>query len=316
MENAEYVSMFLKYEVDVRFLSDNTLTAYREDLEELASYSSSLEVDLVLFSYEDSREYVRKLRREYSEKSILRKLTSARTFFSYLVRNGYMSSNPFEGISLRKTMDRLPSVLTEEEVRELLSVERISFMDERDHALFMFLYGTGARISEALSVDIDMIEWNERRILITGKGSKQRFLFLPHVLMKELREVYLPQREVYLEEKKNPQERALFIGERGFRLPNSSAHIIFDVYRERLGWQKEFTPHTLRHSFATHYLDRGADIRMVQELLGHESISTTQIYTHVSKARLRKVYNQTHPHAKGNENGHKGNNDSSGQKER
>ena len=316
MENLEYVSMFIEYTEKVRKLSARTVVSYREDLEELASYSSSLPEDLVLFSYEDSREYVRLLRKKYSERSILRKLTSARTFFSYLVRNGFMSSNPFEGISLRKNGDRLPSVLTEDEVRELLSVERTTFLDERDHALFMFLYGTGARISEALSVDTGMIDWSGRRILITGKGNKQRFLFLPHVLVKELRDVYLPRRKAYLEEKKNPGESALFIGERGFRLPNSSAHIIFDVYREKLGWQKEFTPHTLRHSFATHYLDRGADIRMVQELLGHESISTTQIYTHVSQARLRTVYNDTHPHAKGNENGHKGNNDSSGQEER
>ena len=103
-------------------------------------------------------------------------------------------------------------------------------------------------------------------------------------------------------EKGKGGEKALFIGERGGRLPFSSSHIIFDEYREKLGWQKDFTPHTLRHSFATHLMDKGADIRLVQELLGHESISTTQIYTHVSRAKLKKVYMDTHPHGKGKKN--------------
>ena len=311
MENREYIDLFLTYIEKVRRLSNNTVTSYRTDLEELEEYALSRSIPFSDFSSDDSREYVREMRKKYSERSILRKLTSSRTFFQYLLKDRYVSLNPFDGISLRRSETRLPSVLTEEEVAELLNVERKTFLDERDHFLFLFLYGTGARISEALSVNVGDIEWDERRIRITGKGNKERYLFLSRNMVREFREVYLPQREAYLIEKKNPQETALFIGERGFRLPNSSAHIIFDVYREKLSWQKEFTPHTLRHSFATHYLDRGADIRFVQELLGHESISTTQIYTHVSKARLRNVYNQSHPHAKETYDETDGNNDSS-----
>ncbi len=309
MDDREYITLFLTYVEKVRKLGNRTVTAYREDLEDLVEFSSSRSLSLTDFSYEDSSEYVSQLKKNFSERSILRKLTSSRTFFSYLERNGWIESNPFDGISLRRTSFRLPSVLTEEEVKELLSLERHDFTDERDHILFFFLYSTGARISEALSVDVEDIEWNERRIRITGKGRKERFLFLPVSLVRELRK-YLELRSEYLSGKKNPEEKALFLGERGSRLPFSSAHIIFDRYREMLSWQKEFTPHTLRHTFATHLLDRGADIRMVQELLGHESISTTQIYTHVSKSRLRNVYDGTHPHAGGRKNGFEGNNDS------
>ncbi len=310
MENKEYIDLFMTYAEKVISLSGNTLIAYREDLTLLEEFSSSYSISFEEFSPEDGREYVRSLKKKYREKSILRILSSTNSFFNYLLKNGYIEFNPFDGISQRVTERRLPSVLTEDEVRELLSIPRSSFLDERDHALFLFLYSTGARISEALSVDVGDIEWDERRIKIVGKGSKERFLFLSPVLIKELREDYLPQRAAYLEEKKRGDEKALFIGERGFRLPFSSSHIIFDKYRERLSWQKEFTPHTLRHSFATHYLDHGCDIRMVQELLGHESISTTQIYTHVSKARLRSVYDTTHPHAKGSKDESTGNNDS------
>ncbi len=311
MDNREYIDQFLNYSSLIRSLSENTIIAYREDLESLMTFALARDIDFISFTTEDAREYVREIKKSYSEKSILRHLTSCRTFFEYLLRSSVVSSNPFEGISLRRTEVSLPSVLTEDEVKALLSLPRKTFLDERDHTLFLFLYSTGARISEALSIDVGDIEWGDRRIKIVGKGSKERFLFLSHALLDNLKNTYLPQRKLYLEEKGKGDEKALFIGERGFRLPFSSAHIIFDVYRLRLGWQKEFTPHTLRHSFATHYLDRGADIRMVQELLGHESISTTQIYTHVSKAKLRNVYNETHPHAKGIKDGTERNNNSS-----
>lgn len=301
MENGDYIADFIKYEERVRSLSPNTVKAYGNDLNGLAVYCQGRKLSFLDFTMDDAKEYVRGLRKDFEETSVLRKITCCHNFFSYLERMSEMESNPFEGISLRRSGRRLPSVLTEDEIKELLSQPITEFLDERDHMLFLFLYNTGARISEALSVNLNMIEWTERRISIIGKGSKQRFLFLSPKTIRELKEVYLPQREAYLASLGKGAEEALFIGERGGRLPFSSCHIIFDTYREKLKWQKEFTPHTLRHTFATHMMDRGADIRLVQELLGHESISTTQIYTHVSRARLKNVYENTHPHAKGNE---------------
>ena len=312
MKNNEYIEEFLIYEKKIKALSDNTVKAYNFDLDILSSFSGERELDFPSFSNEDAREFMRKLEKDgRAEKTRLRILTCCHIFFTYLEKSGEVDFNPFDSISLRSGGRRLPSVLTLDEVKELLSLPVNNFKDERDHILFLFLYNTGCRISEALSVDVDDIEWGERRIKIMGKGSKERFVFLSKKALTEIKDQYLPQREAYLVEKGKGGEKALFIGERGGRLPFSSSHIIFDEYREKLGWQKDFTPHTLRHSFATHLMDKGADIRLVQELLGHESISTTQIYTHVSRAKLKKVYMDTHPHGKGNKKNDRNDNCSS-----
>ena len=300
MKNREYEEEYLIYEKKIKALSDNTIKAYSSDLNLLLSFSEERDLEFSSFSNDDAREFMRQMERDKkAEKSRLRILTCCHTFFNYLEKSGEVDFNPFDSISLRSGGRRLPSVLTVDEVKELLSLERNNFFEERDHILFLFLYTTGCRISEALSVDIDQIEWGERRIKIMGKGSKERYVFLSKKAISEIKNEYLPQREAFLIEKGKIGEKALLIGDRGGRLPFSSSHIIFDEYREKLGWQKDFTPHTLRHSFATHLMDKGADIRLVQELLGHESISTTQIYTHVSRAKLKEVYMDTHPHSKG-----------------
>ena len=286
------IDEFLDYIQNIRRLSHNTVISYRRDLEDFASYMGKLGLCEMNFSKLDAADYARELSAEFSEQSVLRKLTALRTYFQYLERKGIVSSDPFAMISMRTKERHLPSVLTEDEVHELLSVERKDFWDERDHMLFLLIYNSGMRIGEALSVDIGSIDFKSRRILIRGKGDKDRFVFFSQPTADELR------RYIELRKDVHSSSDALFIGKKGGRLPQSSAHIIFDEYKARLGWQKEFTPHTLRHSFATHMMDRGADIRFVQELLGHESISTTQIYTHVSRTRLKKVYDGSHPHAK------------------
>ena len=290
------IDNYINYIESVRSLSANTVKSYKNDLDEFSDYIAKRGISIGEFLKEDAREYIRYLKSKYSERSVLRKTTSVRVLYDYLLKCNIVQENPFGQISMRKTSSRLPSVLSEEEVKELLRLERNCFLDERDHMLFLFLYSTGCRISEALSIDIDQIEFAERRVRIVGKGSKERYLFLPKKTMSEL-VAYLEKRKLFLMEKHCCNQKALFVGNSGKRLPFSSSHIIFDKYRSVLSWQKEFTPHTLRHSFATHMMDRGADIRLVQELLGHDSISTTQIYTHVSKAKLKKVYEETHPHS-------------------
>ena len=287
---------FLSYIGDIRGLSENTVTNYGIDIRHWSIWSGKLGLDERSFTRDDALSYTRELMGEFSERSVLRKLTALRTYYGYLIRRGAVESDPFDGISLRMKERRLPSVLTEDEVRELLSLPRSGYADERDHMLFLLIYNSGMRISEALSVEVTDFDFSHRRILIKGKGDKERFVFFSESTEREIK-AYIPILEAFRREKKGDGE-ALFLGGKGGRLPLSSAHIIFDKYRQRLGWQKEFTPHTLRHSFATHLMDRGADIRLVQELLGHESISTTQIYTHVSRQRLRNVYEMAHPHAK------------------
>lgn len=297
MEMQDALTEFLSYIDGVRKLSVNTQKAYSEDIEEFLVYIDKMHTPLEEFELHDARRYRdylvdKKKGKGYSERSVLRKITALRTFFSFLQQRKVCAANPFDSMSMKAAPLRLPSVLSEAEVHQLLSQPRDDFNSERDHLLFLFIYNTGARISEALSVDLDMIDYGQRRIKIRGKGDKERFLFLSNVTIKAI-EHYLPLRAQVA----RPDTAALFVSSRGKRLPFSSAHIIFEEYRKKLEWEKEFTPHTLRHSFATHMLDRGADIRSVQELLGHESISTTQIYTHVSRASLHKVYDKAHPHA-------------------
>ena len=287
---------FLSYIDDIRGLSDNTVTNYEIDLKHWEKWAFRIGRCESTFTRSDALLYTRELMGEFSERSVLRKLTALRTYYGYLIRRGVVKSDPFSGISLRMKERRLPSVLTEDEVHALLSLPRKDYQDERDHMLFLLIYNSGMRISEALSVDVDDFDFPHRRILIRGKGDKERFVFFSEMTEREIRE-YIPLLEEFRAGKKG-DDKAFFLGSKGGRLPLSSAHIIFEKYRQRLGWQKEFTPHTLRHSFATHLMDRGADIRLVQELLGHESISTTQIYTHVSRQRLRNVYEMAHPHAK------------------
>lgn len=295
MDDNAVLTEFLEYIDGVRKLSVHTQTAYSHDIEELYSYMEDRGLSLEGFSLHDARDYSVYLaeKLKLSEKSILRKITAMRTFFGFCQRREYVKGNVFASLSLRSTSVHLPSVLSRDEVSALLAYPQDgTFNALRDHMLFLFLYNTGARISEALSVDVEDIDYAKRRILIRGKGDKQRFLFFSPSTASALR-AYIRERD----KAARTGERALFISTRGKRLPFSSAHIIFEEYRGKMGWDKEFTPHTLRHSYATHLLDNGADIRTVQELLGHESISTTQIYTHISAARLHRVYDKAHPHA-------------------
>ena len=287
------IDSFLSFLISVKGESDNTKIGYENDLRQFEKYLKRLDLDYQDVTSSDAREYVRLLMEKFKERSMLRKLSALRMFYDYLMRGSVIDYNPFEEISLKRNEKRLPSVLTEKEVARLLSLKGDDFLSLRDHILFLFIYSTGARISEALSVDVGAIEWSERRIKIVGKGGKSRFLFLNKNVVAELRD-YIEKRALYLNGVKCD---ALFIKKRCERLTFSTAHLIFENARVRLNLDKNLTPHTLRHSFATHMMDHGADIRFIQELLGHESISTTQIYTHVSSKKLKKVYDETHPHA-------------------
>ena len=295
-DDREGLDAYLKHLDSGLKLAVNSQKAYSRDLEDFFLYIEEYGIELQDFSLHDARDYVRKLKDEWSEKTVKRKISALRGFFTFLQKRGLVKANVFREISLSGGSFHLPSVLSRSEVDQLLSYRGKGFDGCRDHFLFLFLFNTGARISEALSVDVGMIERGERRIRIVGKGSKVRYIFLSPVTMEEL-DHYLEERGRLLDQLGVRDQKALFISSRGNRLPFSSAHVIFSRTKEALGWQKDFTPHTLRHTYATMLLDRGADIRVVQSLLGHESISTTQIYTHVSRSSLHKVYDMAHPHA-------------------
>ena len=299
MENRALIEEFYNYIKNIKALSENSVIAYNTDLKELNIYLQKRKITFSEATIYDIDEYIEYLKDELEmeERTINRKLTTFRTFYDWGIKREYFNSSPVEEISHSSSYSRLPSVLTRDEVKEVLNLPYDDFLSYRDHILFLFLYSTGARISEALSLNVSDIDFQNRRALIKGKGNKQRFLFLPRSSISQIQE-YIKERDRYLRSINKIDETAFFVGKSGNRLPFSSSHSIFDKASKKVSFTKSFTPHTLRHSFATHLLDNGADIRFVQSLLGHESISTTQIYTHVSKARLQKVYEGAHPHAK------------------
>jgi len=227
---------------------------------------------------------------------VARKLSSARSFFRFLLREKVIKSNPFENLVTPKIPKRLPNFLYPEEVNALLEApDPQSPLGLRDRALLELLYSTGVRVEELISINLNDLDLEEGEIKILGKGNKERIVLFGSQARKAL-EVYLRQaRPNLLEGKKS---RFLFIGQRGPSLSKRQVERIIRTYAKKAGIPKKVTPHTLRHSFATHLLSGGADLRMVQELLGHVSLSTTQVYTHITKERLKQVYNLAHPRAK------------------
>lgn len=296
------VENYLEYLKEIRNLSEHTLTAYKTDLKKFENYCQINNLKIVEVTKVESRRYVATLMRDekLSNNSINRTLSTLRGFYLYLNKHNISSNNPFSKIESRTQTRRLPQVLSVNDVEKLLTFVPTDFKELRDLVMFNFFYSTGARMSELLGANISNLELKDERLLVKGKGSHYRYLFLnPSTI--ELLNTYLEQKKDYQLSKaikdKNDLE-AILIGINGKRLSPSSCHSIFEKYRKSLGIGLHFTPHMLRHSFATHLLDNDAGIRVVQKLLGHQSISTTQIYTHVSRQRLRKVYESSHPHGR------------------
>ena len=292
--NEEAILTFVDHLKFVQGASDKTVLAYRQDLAHLCSFLVPYKISLLEMAEGDARQYVRHLlsHEAYSEATVNRMLSSSRSFFSQARKLGLVKTNPFDLISLKKAHNHLPSVLSVKEVIELLSLPYDDFPSTRNMLLFTLLYDTGCRISEVLSLAEEDIDYGKERIRILGKGKKYRYVFFTK-RTSDLLHSYISVKQSLFSETDR-----LFCSDSGKQLPMSTVGSIFAKYKMRLGWQKSFTPHVLRHSFATHMLDNGADIRLVQEMLGHASISTTQIYAHVSQQRLTKVYASCHPHGR------------------
>jgi integrase/recombinase XerC len=234
---------------------------------------------------------------------VARKLAALRSFFKHLCREGVLEENPAAVVSSPRLEKRLPRYLHVKEVEDLLRQPDSSPLGLRDRAVLEMLYGTGARIAEIRALDMDDVDLEGGFVRLTGKRRKERLVplgsyarsalvrYLSEVRPMLLRAADRPGRSG------SPGSRALFLNRRGGRLSVRGLRRLVDKYVRRLARERRVTPHALRHSFATHLLDNGADIRSVQEMLGHASLSTTQIYTHVSQTRIRAVYRNAHPRA-------------------
>ncbi len=243
------------------------------------------------------REYIAWLMEQGVVKgSIARKLSAIRSFFRFLMREGMLAKNPLEKATSPKLDKRLPSFLSIDEMLRLLQAPDLgTAVGQRDRALLELLYASGLRVSELVSLNLGQIDLDTKEIRVVGKGSKERVVLMGKPAARALM-MYIEGGRVELLDGKS--SRAVFVNRYGGRLIERTVEKILDKYAKAVGAGKRIYPHMLRHTFATHLLDGGADLRVVQELLGHANLSSTQIYTHVSKSQARKVYLAAHPMAK------------------
>jgi integrase/recombinase XerD len=301
---ANPVERFLDYLAVERGLARNTLDAYRRDLGRYQGFLGGRGiVDVTRAGEADIAAFVANLSaseyapgKGYRPSSVARALAAVRSFHRFLVLEGEAEADPAEGVARPKVPRNLPRPLTVDEVAALVAAPgQDGPVALRDRAILETLYGAGLRISELVALDVDDVDLEEGSVRAVGKGSKERIVPLGRLAVKAL-EAYLTRARPTLAA---PRSRgALFLNRRGGRLTRQgSTNIIKDMAR-RAGIRKRVTPHMLRHSFATHLLEGGADVRVVQELLGHASLATTQIYTLVTQDRLRDVYFTSHPRAR------------------
>jgi integrase/recombinase XerC len=288
----------------VRNLSPHTLASYGKDMEKYAGFLRKRGILEEAAGLADARAFVSALAAEgLSPRSVNRIISGVRGYYRYRERFGLGKTNPFADIKSLRTEKRLPSFLFEEEMSRLLDLPMKAdagkedlFIRLRDRTVLELLYSTGCRIGELVSLDLTDLNIKDRTATVMGKGSKERTVFIGGAALSALRE-YLLHRTPRAAADADSQ-KALFLNAKGTRLTDRGVRFILGSYLRTAELGKRVTPHTFRHSFATHLIDRGADIRAVQELLGHSSLSTTQVYTHVGLERLKKVYGRAHPHAK------------------
>jgi len=287
----KFVEKFIDFLKAEQGVSIHTLRAYSRDLQEFSSFLDMKPKDI---DYLDIRSYIASLHhRELKKSSISRKLAAVRSFFKYLHREGYVKKNPAKLVSSPKVPKTLPRFLDIDETFSLMDTPQgDTFRPTRDKAMLELLYSSGLRVSELTSLDVVDLDMKEYIVRVKGKGRKERIVPIGSKAMESLQN-YLPER-ISLK-KKSP---ALFLNNRGGRLTQRSVRRILVNYSRMINLKGDVGPHTLRHTFATHLLHEGADLRSIQELLGHSSLSTTQKYTHVDIRHLAEVYDKAHPMAR------------------
>lgn len=297
--NNDLIKEFTNYITHERNYSTLTLDAYLDDINHFTLFLKEtgnddlLEIELI-----DARIYLSELTDlQYNRNTISRKISSLRSFYQYLQNHEFISDNPFSYLHIKKNGLQLPNFFYDEEI-ELLFKETngTTPLDFRNRALLEILYGTGIRVSECQSLKIQDIDLNLGVLLVLGKGNRERYVPFGEYA-KIAVEFYLKETREPLMEKYNKHHEYLFISQYGDPISVSGIQYVLNQLIKKSSLTSSIHPHKLRHSFATHLLNNGADMRTVQELLGHQSLSSTQIYTHVTKEHLLKNYNEFHPRA-------------------
>ena len=278
--NIQVLSEYLEYLEVEKGLSENTIEAYRRDLSDFLEFCN---IDVTRIQRNHLNGYIRNLReKEYSPTSVMRKIASLRGFFKWLCTSEICQTNPTLTLEQPKVPKRLPKVMTVQEIETLLNEN----LDKCQRVIVELLYGCGLRVSELVNLKINDFDLKAKYLQTTGKGSKDRIVPLGSKAVNAIKN-YLPERDFILK-KFRIDTKNLLVNEHGKVLNRQDIYTFISEQGKKI--HKHISPHTLRHSFATHLLENGADLRIVQELLGHSDVATTQLYTHISKKRLKEVY--------------------------
>jgi integrase/recombinase XerC len=298
----EAMAEFLHHLSFERNGSSHTVKSYREDLSQaidfFAQHSATNRPNLAILNPRRVRAYLAWLHEHgYARATVTRKVAALRSWCRYLCQNGKLVSNPTDGLRGPRLQKRLPHFLTEAELMRLLAAPKgAGPLAVRDRALLETLYSAGLRVSELTGLDVQDVDLDSGVATVRGKGKKERLVLLGGPAMKALH-LWLAARAQIQKNASRPTT-AMFLNRQGTRLTSRSVGRLLVKYLRQTGIDPRTSPHTIRHSFATHLLDRGADIRSVQELLGHRSLATTQIYTHVTLSRMSESYHRAHPRAR------------------
>jgi len=300
----EAIGDFLNYLVVEKGFSENTVAAYHNDLNQLAGFAGveatrqGYPLSWQSFRRQEMLSYLLNLKeRKYAPTTVARKLAAAKSFFNFMVAEGIIKDNPIKDVGSPKLGKSLPKPISISHVRRLLEQPAKLSTPEarRDKAMLELLYASGMRVSELISLNLGDVDTKSDSVRCFGKGHKERIIPIYQQAALTVEE-YIMGARPQLEH--GETERALFLNRRGERLTRQGFWQILKAYAKSAGLEADITPHTLRHSFATHMLSGGADLRSVQELLGHANISTTQVYTHLTTEHIRRAYEKSHPRAK------------------
>lgn len=288
----EHIDEFLRYLLIDKGYSSNTIESYKRDLIKFLEYNKNKDINSI--SNRDLKEYIKYLNKEeLNERSISRNISCLKSFYKFLVIDKKIKENPSEILFIPKIKKSLPNTLTEDEVMNLLDVTLNDNYSYRNKAMLELLYATGLRVSELVNLKLQNIDLNDNIVRTFGKGSKERIIPLGEFASEYLYK-YINEYRGSLIKKYNNEY--LFLNNHGYKMTRQGFFKIIKTIAKNKGIDKPLSPHTLRHSFASHMLKYGADLRTIQELLGHSDISTTQIYTHITNEELKENYKEFHPH--------------------
>ena len=298
LNNQEVLSFYEDYLRNEKQYSENTVVSYVNDINSLIYFLES--EDLGELKYTTNRMakfYISYLHNKYNPKSIRRKISSVRTMFEYLLDQGIVRDNPFKNVVLPKVSKKLPKFIYEDEMFDFLNgIDDKNPIGFRNKTIFEILYGCGLRVSELINIKINEIDFVKQELKVHGKGSVDRIVPIHNLAIDTLKK-YLMESRPILKSKNLVDNDYVFLNSRGYSLTARGVRDILEREIKKQASTLKVSPHSFRHSFATHLLNNGVDLRIVQELLGHVSLSTTQIYTKISKEKLQEEYKKAHPRA-------------------